>query len=153
MARAKAATSSEGTTKPALKMPKRAESEAIIRRFLKEDQTIYWAREVPTFYRLYKRYPSLAFWQAHELPFKLNMMTWFEGPEGQEDLSRAWLLFHYVPAAPESLAHNGASSDCQISIDGAPQAGYTEGIGDTLSEHPKLPPRRPRTIAELLRSA
>lgn len=146
MPRAKAATPI------APKNPKRVESEAIIRRFLKADQPIYWQREMVVWYRLWKQYPSVAFWMAYELPFgeagggkALNMMSWFENPEGQADLARAWLLFHYTP--PETTP----SSDSQL--DSSPQAPYTGGIENPLAPSPPLPPRRPRTIAELLRSA
>lgn len=125
--------------KPPSKVPPKAVTEAIIRRFLKEGQPIYWKREVPTFYRLFKVYPNVIFWQHLELPFgeegthALNLMSWFEGEEGKPHLERAWLLFNYTP--PE--------------LDIAPQVGYTGGGDEPIPEPPPIA-RRPKTVAELL---
>lgn len=120
------------------KPPTRAVCADLIRRFLKEGQTIYWAREMPVFYRLWKLYPSLPFWQHYQLPFgnqSLNMMGWFEREEGVTELQRAWLLFNWNPDA-----------ETQPSIE--PPA------LDTNPPSPlsyPLPPRKPRTIAEWLK--
>ncbi len=88
-----------------IKPPTKKEIGAIIERFLKKDQPIYWPREMVAFYRLWKQYPNKLFWQTYELPFGdgvngLNMMTWFDTAEGQLDLGNAWLLFNYNPPAP-----------------------------------------------------
>lgn len=123
---------------PKVKLPPRATLDAVARRFLKEGQTIYWAREMPTMYRLFKAYPSLPFWQAYELPFgqhSLNMLSWFERDEGKRELERAWLLWSYTPPPLEAPAPAAPQT-----LDAAPEAAYT------------APVRRPRSVAEMLRS-
>ena len=85
------------------KPPTRAACVAIIRRFLKTDQNISWAREMSIFSRLYEKYPDVSFWQCYELPFgneSLNMMSWFESVEGAEEIARAWIIYHWRPADP-----------------------------------------------------
>lgn len=134
-----------GTSNPPpakLKMPPKAVSEAIIRRFLKPDQTIYWAREIPKWYSLYKQYPSVAFWQVYELPFgngSLNHMSWFDGVEGKVELERAFLLWSYNPPPLPPL-------------DAAPKAADTEGESEPLLPPPRAGPRRARTVADMFRS-
>lgn len=132
---------------PSIKLPSRAVLDAIIRRFLKEGQNIYWAREMPVMYRLYKAYPSLVFWQAYELPFgqnTLNMMGWFERGEGKVELERAWLLFNYNPP---SLAAPPPSPP----LDAAPKVADTEGESEPSLPPPIAGPRRARTVAELMK--
>ncbi len=129
----------------AVKRPPIEVCDAIVRRYLKPDQNIAWSREMPTFTRLYKRYPSVAFWQAYELPFgngTLNMMTWFESVEGVEELKRAWLLFHYTPPAsedPPSTPQVAPQEQTQSAVDTTPQPPYTA---------PR--PSRPKTVAAFL---
>jgi len=116
------------------KLPPRAVCCAIIRRFLKPTVTPLWSRELPTFYRLYRLYPSLAFWEAYELPFgnnSLNMLGWFERGEGPAELDRAYRLFHYIPPPPEPAP----------TLDDTPP---------TQLSSPQVVPRRPRTVAEML---
>lgn len=120
------------------KAPPRAVCDAIVRRYLKTDQNIDWRREMPAFYVLFKRYPSLAFWERHELPFgmnTLNHMSWFDSVEGQDHLVSAWVVFHYEPPAPV------AELSSAVTVDTAPQLAYNP---------PTLPPARPRTVAEFL---
>ena len=114
------------------KPPPRAQVEAIVRRYLKPDQTPNWRQEMPLAYQLYKAYPSVAFWTHHELPFALNSMAWFLTEQGKAQLESDWLVYHWTP--PE------ASSE--VGIDSAPQPVYNA---------PTLPPARPRTVAEFLK--
>ncbi len=124
-------------TPSASKPPTRAQCDAIIRRYLKEDQNIEWKREMPTFYSLWKQYPSFAFWTRHEIPFRLNHMSFFQTVEGAAMLQSDWLVFHYevpkeAPVPVESIS-----------------------LIDTLSQpiyNPLYTERRPRTVAEFLKT-
>ncbi len=124
--------------------PTRDQRAAIVQRYLKPAQNVNWPREMATLSRLWTAYPSLPFWLNYELPFgngSLNMMTWFESIEGKEELTRAWLLFNYVPVEPAPVVLEtalGASSEARL--DTAPQSSYTPPIS------------RPMTVAEFLRS-
>ena len=127
-----------------LKPPPRAVCDAICRRFLKEGTTIFWAREMSAFYRVWKRYPSVPFWQAYELPFgnhSLNMMSWFERGEGPAELERAWVLFHYNPPNPEAI------NTSTLDIGG--QAEDTSPV--SVIPSPVVIPSRPRTVAEMMK--
>lgn len=129
--------------KDPLAPPSRAVCGSIIKRFLKEDQPIVWGRDLSAFYRVWKQYPSVPFWEAYELPFgnmSLNMMTWFEGVEGQEELTRSWLLYHYTPPPIEEPTLDNLST-----VDITPELSYDRP--PTIST-----PRRARTVAELLAS-
>lgn len=127
------------------KQPPRAVSAAIIERFLKKGQQIYWQREMVTWAKLWKQYPDVRFWQCYDLPFgedsdgghALNMMSWFEGDEGKAELARAWLLYHYTPPVLPPLTEE-------------PQGEYT--AGDAALPPPPVLPRRARTVAEMMRS-
>lgn len=149
MARArKDAVSIDGGTPKAAKPPPRAQCTAVVERYLKQGQTIYWAREMATWSRLWKLYPDLAFWMGYELPFGegihgLNMMSWFEGEEGAADLARAWLLYRWVP--PEAAAEPPSPPDGQPSM-GAP----LDDAAPSQLSYP-IAPRKPRTVAEWLR--
>lgn len=124
------------------KQPPRAVSAAIIERFLKKGQAIYWQREMVTWARLWKQYPDVRFWQCYTLPFgeddegghALNFMSWFEGDEGKGELSRAWLLFHYDPPP----------------LTEEPQVEYSGD--DAVLPPPPVLQRRARTVAEMMRS-
>lgn len=147
MPRAPKASSLTASPKP----PPRAQCTAVVERYLKQGQTIYWARELPAFYRLWRLYPELAFWMGYELPFgdgthALNMMSWFEGEEGVADLARAWLLYRWVPpepaADPDSPPDEGGPIDtAALHLDGTPSSQLSFPIA----------PRKPRTVAEWLR--
>jgi hypothetical protein len=114
--------------------PTRDQRAAIIKRYLKPDQNVDWAREMITFAALWKQYPSLDFWTRHELPFALNHMSFFQTPEGAAMLESDWAVFHYNPAAP-----------AQEVLDNTPQPAYTV---------PYTPPvARPRTVAEFLKTS
>ncbi len=112
--------------------PTRDQRAAIIKRYLKPDQNIEWAREMITFAALWKAYPSLPFWMNHELPFMLNHMTWFQSVEGAAQLESDYLVFHYNPPAPAEVAPE--------TLDTTPQPSYTPPIS------------RPMTVAEFLRT-
>ncbi len=115
------------------KPPPRAQVDAIIRRYLKPDQTPNWRQEFPLWYTLFKAYPSVTFWTRHELPFALNSLAWFLTEQGKAQLASDWLVFHYVPPAQEEVA-----------LDTIPQPDYTV---------PYTPlPARPRTVAEFLKT-
>lgn len=121
------------------KRPPIAWCDAICRRFLKPDQNIHWAREMPCFTKLWQAYPSQRFWEVYELPFStgLNHISWFESVEGAEDLKRAWVLFNYTPPAVETPSLDSAPSG----IDTVPQPAY----------NPPTQPR-PRTVAGFLKT-
>ena len=128
-----------------LKRPPIAICDAIVRRFLKPDQNILWSREMPKFTQLWKALPSLSFWQSHELPFKLNHMSWFDSVEGKANLESAWVLFHYNPPAVTE----------EEALDNARQMADTPGVDDpsiTPFIAPPVPPSRPRTVAEMMKS-
>lgn len=125
------------------KPPPRRVCFAIVKRFLKLDQNIYWPRELPTLYRLLKQYPDPVFWECYCLPFgedglhALNHMSWFESDEGKAALSRAWLLYNWTPpepVAPETHDILGLDAD-----------------DPTQLSCPILPEPKPRTVAEWLR--
>lgn len=119
------------------KRPPVAQCDAIIRRYLKPDQNIDWAREMITFSALWKAYPSLAFWTHHELPFALNHMTWFQSVEGAATLESDWVVFHYeIPMPSEPTVGSRESA-----LDITPQPVYTAPT-----------PVIPRTVAEFLKS-
>ncbi len=117
------------------KPPPRAQVDAIIRRYLKPDQTPNWRAEFPLWYGLFKAYPSLTFWTHHELPFALNSLAWFLTEQGKATLESDWLVFHYVP--PEDTCEDAV-------LDTVPQPGYTDPYKPTVV--------RPRTVAEFLKT-
>ncbi len=118
------------------KRPPIATCDAIVRRYLKPDQNIDWAREMPTFTNLWKRYPSLEFWTRHELPFALNHMTYFESVEGAAQLESDWVVFHYDPSCTPHVTP-------QVELDTTPQPVYNA---------PTPQPVRSRTVAEFLKT-
>ncbi len=123
----------KATTAP--KGPSRDQRATIIQRYLKDDQNVHWAREMVTFAALWKAYPSIAFWTRHELPFRLNHMTWFQSVEGAAQLESDWTVFHYVPSAPQE------------------DVGQSTQTLDTPHEPTyHVPHRRPRTVAEFLKT-
>lgn len=130
-----------------LKSPAKALCTEVIRRFIKTETTIYWARELPSWYALWKVYPSLAFWMALELPFGegvhgLNHISWFETPEGAAHLSRSWLLYHWNP-----LSSSPAPEPPPFDLSPSPLDSQTPSQLDCPIA---LPPQRPRTVAEWL---
>ncbi len=129
-------------TKPidssAPKPPPRAQVEAIVRRYLKPDQTPNWRQEMPLAYGLLKAYPSVTFWTRHELPFQLNSLAWFLTEQGKATLASDWTVFHWTPPDPSS------DPQAETTLDTTPQPGYTV---------PYTPPvARPRTVAEFLKT-
>lgn len=130
------------------KAPPRAQVDAIIRRYLKPDQTPNWRAEFPLYYGLWKRYPSVAFWTHHELPFPLNSLAWFLTEQGKATLESDWVVFHYVPPAV-STTLTGAPAE-----ESPPPAAPSEARGvDTLPQPAytvPAPPVRPRTVADFL---
>lgn len=127
----------------------------VLDRYLKVPYS--FSKELPLFYRLFKRYPSLTFWMRHELGFKLNSLLWFMGADGKARLAGDWATFHYVfsdentdPAgrfsesatveSTESVSHSDREDAQQIRIDTPCQVPYT----------PVTPPSKPRTVAEWL---
>ncbi len=118
------------------KPPPRAQVDAIIRRYLKPDQTPNWRTEFPLWYGLWKAYPSVTFWTHHELPFALNSLAWFLTEQGQAQLASDWLVFHYDPASTPQVTPEV--------VDTTPQPAYTEPYKPT--------PVRPRTVAEFLKT-
>lgn len=133
------------------KPPTRKECAAIIRRFLKTDKNILWSREMPCFYRLWKRYPSRPFWERYELPFgnnKLNHMSWFESIEGEIELASAYPMFHWTPAAP-SPEVTAASPEAAPPAETNP----LDTVGSTPIPSPiVVPPSRPRTVADMFKA-
>lgn len=134
------------------KKPLLVEIRAVIRRFLKPDQNVNWPREMATFKRLWAGYPNLSFWLSYEPPFgqttpeggPLNMMSWFESIEGKEDLDRAWLLYNWNPAPVRD-----SSSVEPLSLS---NSNSTIDSNDPSAVPLPLPPRRPKTLAEFLKS-
>lgn len=127
--------------KPKSIYPSRKRCVGIIKRFLKDTQNILWSRELPTLYRLFKKYPSAEFWENYNLPFgnnKLNHMSWFESVEGQIELPRAFMLFHYRPSEEES-------DEKPFTLDIEVESDYTESV-------PEIKPKKPSTMSELLSS-
>jgi hypothetical protein len=112
--------------------PSRAQMDAIIRRYVKDGVTPDWRKDMPIAYNLFKRYPSLAFWTHHELPFGLNSMAWFLTEQGAAQLESDWVVFHYdIPKEPELPP---------IEILIKPPSPYHAS------------PARPKTVAEFLRT-
>lgn len=131
---------SMSTKAPTIKSPPIAVCDAIVRRFLKPDQNIFWGREMPAFHNLFKLYPDVKFWQTHELAFKLNHMSWFSSVEGKAHLEHAWVLFNYTPPPiTDPILDNG------------PQGVQDSGVL-AQEEAPQFiaPPRRARTVAEMM---
>ncbi len=112
--------------------PTRDQRAAIIKRYLKPDQNVEWAREMITMAALWKAYPSLEFWMNHELAFPLNHMTWFQSVEGAAQLESDFLVFNYNPPAPAEVT-------LESTLDTSPQPTYNPPIS------------RPATVAEFLR--
>ena len=109
--------------------------EAIVRRYLKPDQTPNWRQEMPLAYGLLKAYPSVAFWTHHELPFALNSLAWFLTEQGKATLASDYLVFHYQPPEPAQV---------EVVLDKGDQPAYTVPYTAT--------PVRPRTVAEFLKT-
>lgn len=140
----KVSSSDSVTPKP----PPRAACYSIIERYLKVGQKILPGRDLAAFYRLWKQYPSEAFWRTYELPFglnSLNFFTWFEGQEGRDELNRAWLMFNYVPK--DQGVTTPKSEPFSEVIDNNTEPDYNP---PQLS--PTLQPRKPNTVAEWLKS-
>ncbi len=124
---------SDKDTMTKVKLPTLAARDAMVRRYLKPDQNIDWRREMPAFVELFKRYPSVEFWTHHELPFKLNHMSWFTSIEGAVQLESDWSVFHYHPSEPAS------NTVLDINL----QSAYN---GNSVA----TPPPRPVTVAQFL---
>lgn len=123
---------SSPTTKP----PSRARVSAIIRRYVcKPDVTPNWRADIPAFYELWHQYPSLSFWEHHELDFPLNSMLWFKTEQGIAALASDWVVFHWVAPEPAQDAVTPTL------VDEVPAPIY----------HPPIA-RRPSTLASFLQS-
>ena len=118
--------------------PTRDQRAAIIKRYLKPDQNVEWAREMITFAALWKAYPSIAFWTRHELPFMLNHMSWFQSVEGAAQLASDWLVFHY-----ETTSDPSSTPQVTLGVDTSSQPDYTV---------PYVTSARPKTVAEFLKT-
>ena len=124
------------------KPPPRAQVEAIVRRYLKPDQTPNWRQEMPLAYGLLKAYPSVAFWTRHELSFALNSLAWFLTEQGKAQLESDWVVFHW-DGSPTPAAEPPSEAVAQATVDTSPQLDYNAVM---------LPPARPRTVAQFLKT-
>ena len=105
----------------------RAEMGGLAKRYLKDG--VYDAkRDLMVTYKLWKQYPSEAFWRVHTLGFKLNALFWLLGKDGQDQLARDWSVFHLQLPKPETVVLEATK------------------VGDDV-----VIERKPRTLAELLR--
>ncbi len=121
------------------KPPPRAQVEAIVRRYLKPDQTPNWRQEMPLAYGLLKAYPSVAFWTHHELSFALNSLAWFLTEQGKAQLASDWTVFHWNPPSDPS-----STPQADAALDTTPQPAYTVPYTPSAA--------RPRTVAEFLKT-
>lgn len=124
------------TTSPITKPPSRARVSAIIRRYVcKPDVTPNWRADIPAFYELWHQYPSLSFWEHHELDFPLNSMLWFKTEQGVATLKSDWVTFHWEPPTPDRAQDVVAAA----SVDDVPAPIYHSPVA-----------RRPSTLASFL---
>jgi len=79
------------------KPPPRTKVCEIIRRYIRDDMSPVWRREIPLMYTLLKQYPSLPFWERHTMGFKLRSLAWFMSIEGKATLASDYSVFHYNP--------------------------------------------------------
>ena len=106
----------------------RAEVMAWGKRYLKDAKTFDAKKDLFVLYRLWKAYPSEAFWRVHQLSFGLNHLMWLIGKDGQEQLARDWSIFHLqLPKIEEVKLES-------------------EKVGEDV-----VIEQKPRTTAELLR--
>ncbi len=116
-----------------MKPPKvtREQAASIVRRYLKpeSEQPIVWAREMASFYRLWKVYPSLAFWTHHELDFLLNHLSYFETESGAIHLKADWDVFHYVPSEPVYIPSE------PVPLDANTQSNYTVSKPRSIAQY------------------
>jgi len=65
-----------------------------IKKFLKDNNNILWAKEMKMVKNLFKIFPNEEFWKSLKLNFKLNSLCWFFSDEGRKFLNKEYKKFN-----------------------------------------------------------
>jgi hypothetical protein len=72
-----------------------------ILKFVKQDASLVWSREMKMVNSLFKIFPNDEFWNSLELKFKLNSLCWFLSDDGRKFLNTEYKKFQFQPEKPE----------------------------------------------------
>jgi hypothetical protein len=65
-----------------------------VKKFLKNVNSINWAREMSIVKKLWTIFPNQDFWHSLELSFKLNSLCWFLSDDGRSFLNKEYKKFN-----------------------------------------------------------
>jgi hypothetical protein len=87
-----------------------------ILKFVKQDASLVWPREMKMVNSLFKIFPKEEFWASLELKFKLNSLCWFLSDEGRKFLNIEYKKFNFEPEKPKSfdLVNNNIAFEGKI---------------------------------------
>jgi len=74
-----------------------------ILKFVKQNISLVWPREMKMVNALFKIFPNDEFWRSLELKFKLNSLCWFLSDEGRKFLNTEYKKFNFEPEKPISF--------------------------------------------------
>jgi hypothetical protein len=74
-----------------------------ILKFVKQDASLIWPREMKMVNSLFKIFPNDDFWNSLELKFKLNSLCWFLSDDGRKFLNTEYKKFNFEPEKPETF--------------------------------------------------
>lgn len=78
-----------------------------IKKFIKEEQSLVWPKEMKMVNILFKIFPNEDFWLSLELKFKLNSLCWFLSDDGRKFLNAEYKKFNLeLPAAKKFEIEN-----------------------------------------------
>jgi hypothetical protein len=98
----------EASSKPQKKSVKTVRSTSLnkkdfVLKFVKQDASVVWPREMRMVNSLFKIFPNDNFWASLELKFKLNSLCWFLSDDGRKFLNLEYKKFNFEPDKPKSF--------------------------------------------------
>jgi hypothetical protein len=69
------------------------DKKTFIKKFIKDQSTIIWPREMKVVKTLFKTFPIEDFWSGLRLNFKLNSLCWFLSDDGRKFLNNEYKKF------------------------------------------------------------
>ena len=87
-----------------------------ILKFVKQDASLVWPREMKMVNSLFRIFPKEEFWASLELKFKLNSLCWFLSDEGRKFLNTEYKKFNFEPEKPKcfDLINNNIAFEGKI---------------------------------------
>jgi uncharacterized secreted protein with C-terminal beta-propeller domain len=67
---------------------------SFVKKFIKENSSIIWPKELKMVNMLFKIFPNEDFWNSLELKFKLNSLCWFLSDDGRKFLNKEYKNFN-----------------------------------------------------------